>query len=182
MLGEGKLNFFSSSLTRKNYCIVCSTIEFSSNVKMKAVSGFHDYLATEKVPLKNVTYLQYLSNSASPEMVGAPEMINTNQKYAVMFSFFKGEYLTNLIAGGEVAIIGAKYGAIIGSFVPVPGGTIIGGLTGIVIGGVAGWIMQSKWKEFVLGSKEDYFASWYLVPYEPETFKQYGCTNIENIP
>lgn len=183
MLGEGKLNFFATGFVRKNYCLICSTIGFDEDAKNKKIDNFQDYLAKEKIPLTNLTYLQYISNSAAdnPEIAGIKESMNTNKEYAVVFSFFKGEMLTNILMGGTGGVIGAKAGAIIGSIVPGPG-TVVGATTGLVIGSAIGLLAQSQWKNFISGSEKDYFASLYLIEYNKADLKEMGCTDIESIP
>lgn len=170
MLGEGKLNFYALGLTRENYCIICSTIDFSGKAENKIIPDFQDYLQTEIIPTTNLTYMQYVSNNedADVNVLGEKQSIDTNQKYAVVFSFFKRGVLSNLV-------MGATTGAIVGSVVPG-----LGNFAGFIIGGAIGWITQTWWENFISGTTSDYFASIYLVPYEPEQFKP--CTKMDAIP
>ncbi|MFH0831935.1 MAG: glycine zipper domain-containing protein [archaeon] len=186
MLGEGKLNFFSAGLFKKNYCLICSTIKFDKDAKNLKINDFKEYLAVEKLPTSNITYLQYFSNLDSPEVVGTGEVIDTNEEYVVVFSFFKNELLSNWLAVGEGGWIGAKVGAVIGSIIPGPG-TTIGAGVGLIIGGAIGGALQDKWKKIIAdmfsgGKGSDYLASLYLVEYNPQDIREVGCTNIESIP
>lgn len=179
MLGEGKLNFFSSELTRKNYCIICSNIRFKGNAINREID-LYDYLKETDIPMSDEKYIEYLSDGSN-ELLGEVKPVDTNKEYAVVFSFFKGEMLSNLIAGTGGALVGAKAGAVIGSIVPGVG-TIVGGSVGLLVGGVLGNIGESKWKTFISGSDQDYFASMYLIEYDKDSIENIGCTSIESIP
>ena len=179
MLGEGKLNFFPSKLTRENYCIICSTIEFKSRARDKKID-IYTYLKERTIPSKDESFLEYLSNGNS-EIVGEAELLDTNKEYAIVFSFFKGEFLTNILMSSGTAIIGAKAGAIIGTIVPGPG-TVVGTGIGFIVGGVLGNLIQSSWKKFVSSREKDYFASLHLVEYDPQEIRDIGCTDLKSIP
>lgn len=186
MLGEGKLNFFAAGLVRKNYCLICSTIKFDKDAKNLKINDLKEYLVVEKLPAGNMSYLQYLSNSDNPAVMGSGEVIDTNEEYVVVFSFFKNELLSNWLATGTAGFMGAKAGAVVGSIVPGLG-TAIGAGVGLVVGGSLGWLLQSEYKEqianmFSGGQGSDYLASLYLMKYNPEDISEIGCTNIESIP
>jgi hypothetical protein len=53
---QGKKEIFDTE--DNNYCVVCSRLEFE---KKTEISGFTEYLNSRNAPLKDETYLEYLS-------------------------------------------------------------------------------------------------------------------------
>lgn len=74
MFGEGKINYVTNTMTKDNYCSICSQIVFDNSLTfIKDADGqlsfpdgniskdyFYNYLAREKVPDENLTYAQYI--------------------------------------------------------------------------------------------------------------------------
>ena len=76
MMGEGKIQIFTRKATIYSYkkkCAVCSRIAFSKeikeNFKNKEIKGMANYLASYKVPGKEISYLDFLSGGKFAEEV-----------------------------------------------------------------------------------------------------------------
>ncbi len=168
MLGEGKLDFFSSPssyditnplVVEKMNCLVCSTITFSEKVKEKNLQiDLASYLQKAKIP-SGVTYLSYFSegntnylNSDSNPTKGEDALkINTNQDLMLVYMQLKGPKVAEAmkanigtgVVGGVVAFagLGAAIGSIAGGVGAIPGaaaGALIGLFAGAFAGTVAG--------------------------------------------
>ncbi len=146
MMGQGKVDFFSPTSwwdikspfgTEKATCIVCSTIEFEKGAKNKQIN-IVKYLGEQKVPLNEITYLEYLSNNEGTKLPANLELkpIDTNKNYMVVFTGMKGTSYGDLgkISGSAILVSTATGGAI-GSVIPGVGtlvGMGIGFLSGLV--------------------------------------------------
>jgi len=202
MLGEGKMDIFSAGkgLKWERYCVICSVIEFDESVKRtySEITGLNQWLANNKVPGKEFTYWQYITNNPQVEVPlttsEVKEIYPTNEKYAIIFSFDKETIIQEILmgatgcaAGGYVgAKIGGGAGAAIGSIVPVAGTATIGGISllagatgGCIIGTFTTVSIQNIWEKLI-GQKSDYYASMYFASYRQEAIKE--CQNIESIP
>ena len=107
-----EIGFFGTSKTN---CIICSTIKFDKKVKENPQSiDLMNYLAQNKIPLKNITYLNYFTgndDTGLDQKIDA-EPSKTDQDMAIIFMSIKGDNLGNALK---------REGAMIG-------GLIIGGL------------------------------------------------------
>ncbi len=149
MMGEGKMDFFSESAwrdwgvpgagTAKSSCVICSTITFEENAQGHQVDLL-SYLEQTRVPSKNLTYLEYLSQEEKAELPTEikVEKLDTNQNYAIVFMSIKGADIV-----GEIKnYIG--FGGTTAFFVPR---LLAKGLTKIGVKGatklipVVGWII-----------------------------------------
>ncbi|MEM4641261.1 MAG: hypothetical protein QXW65_01965 [Candidatus Pacearchaeota archaeon] len=104
MLGEGKIQFWSESAWKefaipvvgkpKSICIICSRIVFDKKIKEKNLQlDMASYIEKTKIPLKNITYLEYFteeSNAKLPTDVEAGK-ITTDHDYAVLFMGIEGD-------------------------------------------------------------------------------------------
>jgi len=73
MFGEGKIDYVTNTMTKDNYCSICSQIVFDNSLtSIKDANGqlafpdgniskdyLYSYLAREKIPDENLTYAQY---------------------------------------------------------------------------------------------------------------------------
>lgn len=72
MFGEGKLDYIGSGFTKNNYCSICSQILFDDSLNSIegienegiengkiSKDGLYDYLATTKMPGKEIRYAEY---------------------------------------------------------------------------------------------------------------------------
>ncbi|MCX8193808.1 MAG: hypothetical protein N3G19_00360 [Candidatus Pacearchaeota archaeon] len=101
MLGEGKMDFFPESGwkdlgvpglgTSKANCIICSTIKFDDNAKGKRIDLLN-YLENTKIPMKNITYLEYFSEEPGAKLPVELkiEKLDTNKNYAIIFMGISG--------------------------------------------------------------------------------------------
>ncbi len=192
-LGEGKVDFVGPELTTiQNVCVICSVISFDESAKTsrKEISGLANYLSENKLPLRNTTYLQYLSNNPRAELVGVGRPLDSSKEYAVIYGVYTKEYLTNLIGataggvavGGGAVFLGSKAGAVIGSVVgPIgtAGGLIVGGVAGFAAGAYGGNEITNWLKGIV--SKDEAVYSLHLVEYSPQEISA-ACRRIDSIP
>lgn len=187
MLGEGKMNFFEKKLERDSYCIICSTIEFDENVqkKLPKIEGFKEYLLTQTIPSKNITYLQYFVGPeihfTEKNLVMEEIPLLTNKKYAIVYSIVKRDKLIEAF-GGSAAGFAASLG--IAGGLGALGITIgTGGAALIVIGTTAAayWAID-KVRDMITNNPNDYWFQFNYVPLEAQYLKDFGCQNIESIP
>ncbi len=136
--GEGKLELFDAQ--SEKFCVVCSVLNFKEK---RILTGFTDFLATEKIPTRDITYLEYFTGqeSANPQIAEqleiAKQEIDTGKEYAVVFTYAKTAYWSNFGKAGLGAIIGIVGGVALsftGIGAPV-GLALIGGSIGTAIGG-----------------------------------------------
>lgn len=204
MLGEGKKNFFGRLPTLGAYkgnCVICSIIDFDKNVKEKVpeIKDLNQYLMNTKIPQKNKTYWQYITNTEAPivfkdENEKGP--IKTNTKYAVVYALSDRSILNSILAGFTCGLIAAKGGAIaggaigsaVGTIIPV-GGTVAGGAAGGAIGAGVGFFIGAAGCGFANEKIADfsdknpgYYVSLDLLPLNAKALSDYGCQNIESIP
>ncbi len=110
------LDFFSESAwreiglfgTSKANCLICSTIKFDEKLKENPQSIYlMDYLADTKVPIKNITYMEYFTGGQGglEEKVNA-EPSKTDKDLAVVFMMIKGDDLGSALKR-EGAMVGA---------------------------------------------------------------------------
>lgn len=198
MLGEGKLNFFQRKPTFNDpsYCVICAIISFDENTQKKVprIEGMTNYLILTKIPQKNITYWDYITSGEAPlKDVADPVVLETNRKYAIIYSLTEKSTLAGYLGGGSMgAVIGTLAGAAVGTLVFPGGGTVagvaIGSKIGMVIGGIAGgrsgtFIGEQageKLQEVI--EKSDYLVTFWLIPLEAEAIKNFKCNNIESIP
>ncbi|MCL6500499.1 MAG: hypothetical protein K6T16_00495 [Candidatus Pacearchaeota archaeon] len=196
MLGEGKLNFFKrdpSLQYYKSHCVICTIITFDKNVqeRLPEIRGMDEFLATNKIPTKNITYWQYFTNTEAPVVARAEQergAIKTDKTYAIIYVLSERTTLLNSLSGATCALIGAKYGAVAGaaicSIVPIAGtaaGGLVGGGIGAVIGALGCYFAEEKWSNF-MDKNPGYYVGLMFIPSEAEAIKIYGCENIESIP
>jgi hypothetical protein len=188
MLGEGKINFFARKLTRSSYCVICSTIDFSDNVKERypKIENFDSYLINNKIPLHNETYMQYFTGKeihAGDQNLAQQGSVNidTSKSYAVIYSLVKRDKLLEVVGGiaGELGVglgVSAAAGAI--------GITI--GTGGIVlvaaIGLVAGAVVVDKLRDLITNNPDEYWVQFNLLPFDAKYINDFGCDDMESIP
>lgn len=213
MLGEGKLDFLTGGpFGEKGMCMICSIITFDKAVQKKtpkiSASEFYNYLNTATIPEKQMSYLQYFTESEVPPFAPAslPEMptleqtlnttspINTTEQQAVLFIMGKKGWWERPALGFTAAVAGAKIGIIAG-----PYGAIGGAIGGFFLGFlgaewfddatlVAGYEMrthkkldEAQKKKLIDEAKNGFFTTLLLVPYDAKTIRQY-CTSLSSIP
>ena len=189
MLGEGKMNFFESELTKQSYCVLCSTIKFSESTqeKISKINGFDEYLISTNIPNKNTTYLQYFSGD--PEIAFTEEnlitedgaFIDTSTDYVIVYSVVKRDKLIESFtapAGGLLVGVGAIGGL---AAVGITVGT--GGAALIAIGGMAiTYVLVDRIRDLITENPDEYWIQFNLIPLEASYLRDFGCQNIESIP
>jgi hypothetical protein len=199
MLGQGEMEFFTDEswwslknllATEKANCVICSEIKFKDNVKKKNIElDIADYLETTKIPMKDVTYLEYFlgeSDKKFPVDVQTPKM-STNKDYAVVFLAMKGpKTISTLKEAGATGIvsgmlIGAGVGALAGGVGAIPG-ALIGAFAGLISGGLMGGASATL-NTIASVSRCDTTSgcnNLILVPFDAEGLKT--CQNIKSVP
>lgn len=103
MLGEGKVQFWDESNMKSfgfgmatSTCSICSIIKFDNKIKSKNYSlDMVSYMANNKIPGKNITYLEYFSNQRGVKLEAGANVptLDTNEDYAILFSGIRGDDL-----------------------------------------------------------------------------------------
>jgi len=185
--------------------VICSIIGFSDNLKKKypelSTLKFYNYMNTEKVPEKTITYSQYLSNINNPTVIPLSvasqdvlddKKIPTSQPYTIVFVEYERTLLgvrSSAVAGTAAGtILGAgAAGAIYGSIVPVAGnivGAAVGATVGAVIAVGSGIIAakaDDKLVDYYTKNPERYYSSTYLKPYNAAELTSLHITNFQSI-
>lgn len=125
MLGGGKIPFLGKDLADLTWinpdepaCLICATIEFSANVqnKIKKIEEFDAYLEETKIPRKEITYAEYLTDKQGAKIdlldPAIAPVIETDKKQSVVFMAMKGVTLFEFLGPGTIhwpAMIGTQY-------------------------------------------------------------------------
>jgi hypothetical protein len=213
MLGEGKMNFLKDdayirlmpkdSYAEKVACLLCSTITFDEKVKDKNLQlDVLSYMETTKIPIKNMTYLDFLTNSENSELDTSQatttdrKNVNTGQDYAVIYLSAKGgklgnEIVRNMVPAAVWSLIGTAGTAIVGIILSATG---VGTIPGIALVGVAvaSFVTLTATGTAMSFTEKVNIANAYcdkemngcnlvmLVPQNEESFAT--CTRFSNIP
>jgi len=182
MMGEGKIQVFEREVaSSKKACVICSRIDFDDSVKVDKIEGLSNYLKEKKVPNKNSTYFQFLTNfkgedySLSPKEI---DVLDMNEK-AIIFSEQDGSKFSTFVnalgLGASSAVIGGFAGAKIG-FIGGPHGAAIGFIAGAATGA---FIIDEGIRD--IANVNDYFSSIYIVDYDVDDIEKLECDSIESI-
>jgi hypothetical protein len=175
MLGEGEKNFIEQKKGTEKNCILCSLIKFDDNVKekVKSIDNLQEYLATNTIPGKSVTYTQFLFGP-NAQYDPKPLNLDSSKDYAVTFYLTKtgfwrenfGWFISTF--GGTVAAIAAPFtgGASVAVYIVVAAGT-----------GVAGYSTFQMIKTTPVAD-----TGLLLMPYDAEAINKLKCTSIQSIP
>lgn len=202
MLGKGKLDFFDESYWKKAHlgttqsaCIICSRIKFDKNIQNKYSSiDITDYMQKTKIPLSDLTYMQYFSDEQGVEGGTGIRLVplDTSKEYAIIYMGIKGESVEKLLKS-DAGLIGGT-----GLLAWGIGGPGLVGALGKGILSVAGkpvllatLIFQEAFTiqgeiaaAMHCGGEEDPTLGCnlaVLTEYNPSDISKY-CDNIENIP
>ncbi|MEM2933029.1 MAG: hypothetical protein QW622_02370 [Candidatus Pacearchaeota archaeon] len=183
MLGEGKIDF-TGTLLREGpvrRCIICSKITFDDSVKKKLAGKeieIYDYLLTTIIPVKNITYAQYLLGTESPgiQIKSEAPKINPSLDYVVIYQEIKGVGKDETV-GQSIADVftGMTTGAVAGGVI----GAIGGALIGASVAGLA--TLYDFIASMIKGCIEERCPGIFLVPYTSEGIEK-TCERIESIP
>ncbi|MFW5846807.1 MAG: hypothetical protein ACOCUU_01485 [Nanoarchaeota archaeon] len=217
MMGEGRLQIFKrDNLKGEKRGVICSNIMLEpENTKIKSLSNFHDmgkYLLAHSPPQdEKVSYWEYLIHAhvgeglltrlENPEASNKESsVIDLTEVQSVVFLEFDPSKLSDILSalglGSAGAWGGAKLGATIGVFIPVPGASVVLGGIGFIGGGAAGLIGGGEAGE-ELGTginnyfnKDDYTkhtdkvrhaSSIFIAEYSAESFNELGIDSLESI-
>ncbi|MCX6709846.1 MAG: hypothetical protein NTV63_02720 [Candidatus Woesearchaeota archaeon] len=176
--GQGKLELFDTR--NEKFCVICSSIKFSG--AQKEIYGLGSFLATEKTPLGNETYLEFLGTGIEDyeilknqaQSLDSEFKIDTSKQYGIMFVYAKKSRMSTIAKIGIGAGIAATAGiglGLIASGAGLPVGIVIiakaaaiASVTGSIIGSQAG-ADDSLWHPAVM------FV-------ETEKISEIGCTDI----
>jgi hypothetical protein len=121
MFGEGKINYVTNTMTKDNYCSICTQILFDDSLtSIKSESGeavfsdgniskdaLYEYLSTKLVPDEEVTYAQYFLGTNDIEGL-KKEFAEQTKNGDVSFGKIKigGQYFVVMGITSEVNTIG----------------------------------------------------------------------------
>ncbi|MEM4282204.1 MAG: hypothetical protein QXU88_00930 [Candidatus Woesearchaeota archaeon] len=196
--GEGRLELFSGEGV---FCSVCHLITFKH--KEKAISGLLDYLATNKKPLTDKSYLDYLTSyhTSGSEVLKAyaaeklpPDILDPSRgnTYATIFYYVKGkDHVKDVIERAQAAAPGiglealgiglikagsATAGLISATGIGAPLGVVVAKVSTIV-GGVliVGGAGYALLAGWFGGVPVEFLSQVRLEPYNEQTLKNLGC-------
>lgn len=188
--GQGKLQLFAGSGT---FCVVCSHIVFEGAARGTRVNGFSEYLLTETIPGRQVTYMDHLLGFETPRasefygnpgvfnaaQAGGTQEIDTRKDYGVLFLYGRGQSAIDNLktalggSGGAAAAAGVAGGAVGGAFaVLVLGSNPVGWVTGGLI--LVGFGAASIYT-FFAGEEPEWMALTHLTEFTPENLERLEC-------
>jgi len=205
-LGEGKKKFWTDSLWKqlgipklgriKSSCVICSVIKFDERIKNKALTlDMVSYLQQAKVPDKNMTYLEYFTeteNAKLPAGLEVEEKLTTKDDYVIIFMGIDGGEWYETLKTDLKALLGITAGTF---FIAGPRatGTLFRGLVKNIK--TVGWIMlavtvaqfitHEYYRRTIVAGRCDGekrgCMQIILMPYDAKNITKY-CDNIESIP
>jgi hypothetical protein len=160
--GQGKLELFDTK--NENFCAVCSVIGFSG-VKGD-IDGFSEFLANEKIPTRDETYLEFLIGESQDNLkeqtayADSEFKINTEAEYAVMFTYSKKSRMSTIAKSAIGIVTGAVLAAggvfLIATGVGIPAGIVVIANAAVIGGTIGGFTgsqsgsKQSEWQAAVM--------------------------------
>ncbi len=201
MFGEGRINYVSSiGLTRNNYCSICSQIELDSSLSdIKGIEGsvskdkLYQYLADNKMPNREITYLEYLLNTKNIDSIKQESFKKTGvNKFGDLQlgdQFFVVMGITSEIGSTYEWVGGAIAGlAVVSLFIPgvniITSVLILGTGAAVSLGGetAAGTFDPNKGNIGALIVKgkgvKNKFMSPTIIEINPEKFKALNCEEV----
>ena len=181
MMGQGKVQLYSSEWSTKKICTICTRIAFDKKIQdeMDKVSGLmRKVLVRDKIPNSEQTYWNFLTNSNSNKVYGsAEEDFVYTKPLAIIFAEVDASAWGNWVTRGAGTVVGAAAaGFAIGSIVPGPG-HVIGAGVGGVIGLLGTGEVSKEVNGFFVGS--DIASTWQIVEYDITSLKGFGCSSFE---
>src|SRR3989344_2265503 len=168
MMGEGKIQVFKrEGLPPKDLCVICSRINFDKNVDVSEVSGLSEYLIKKRVPNKDMSYFQFLTNSKTLDYSFSSseiDKLDTKEKAIIFTEFYETKY-TQMLLMIPVGVLSLKL-----TFVAGP---LIGGVFFLAGGKIVENVAKS-----VTGDP-DYFSSIYIADYDANNITKLGCDVIK---
>ena len=186
--GQGRIKFLDPKT--KDYCMICSRVEFEGEARGREIPGFLEFLATKKIAdekglqYSNLTYMEFLTPYQTKEGLLdklkniEQDKINTNNDYATMFILYKNKNDGKLELGSKTFGIGCLAGTIGAGIVFIaapPAGIPLGAVVAstCTVSGAAGV------GAYFFGS--DRSAEWgartVLVPYQD--ISKLGCDSLQ---
>jgi hypothetical protein len=163
MFGEGKIDYVTDTMTKNNYCSICSQILFDDSLKKIEGVGneisqdeLYDYLSKTKMPDEDYTYAYYLLGTNNVRMIKS-ELSNQAGKDVTFGTITVGkQYFVVMGITSEVNTLGwVIRGAAVGGALVVGAATFgIGtaGFVAIAVGegvGVGGGIGGAKLSDII---------------------------------
>lgn len=193
MMGEGKIQIFTREWSSTKRCSICSRISFDKSLKeeIKEIDKLGDYLISNNIPNKDISYWKFLYPGLGFEGYQLDDKYSTEQKAIIFIELDKTkapDWICSIIGSLDIGGIGAKTGAVLGSFIP-GGGTVVGGVVGFVggavIGGIGGKYLGKTIEKNLITEKfgEYEFVTGHLfMDYDITKIKNLECDSLENIP
>ncbi len=200
MFGEGKVNYVGDELFENNYCSICSQLRFDNSIKDKLFPNgiidkddfYRKYLATEKMPGRDITYAQYLygSNDVNKLLSGADEKsnqqvsgsfgsidLNSNTDYIVIMG------ITNEISTIKWVALGIATGVGLAVVTIATGGLgLVAGAILVAGAGTAGGIGTYTFlAATVKGQSGNNYISPTIIPFPSNEFDSLSCEEIKTL-
>ncbi len=191
MFGEGKLNYVGDDLRPALYCSICSQLAFDDSVNEIFPDGMdkkelYDYMAIQKMPDKDYSYLEYLVGTQEVSQLGGGP--NQGSNFGPM-DFDKRYYIMMGIASNfDFVQAGAILGEIVGvvtfksagaglskGFATLKGVLHVNILAGL--GALGGYYVGNT----VEGNSGNNYLSPTLVEANSETFDGLGCKDVSTL-
>jgi len=210
MFGEGNLNYVGDDWKHNNYCSICSQIAFDDSVKK--IESFslgeldkdelYDYLSSEKIEGKDITYAEYLFGFNDLDVLkqealeqqgvgGTFGKADLDKYHYVVMGIVSDIGWTNWIGSGAAggAVVG---GAIIGAIALsnpvnwVAGALIVGGAIagggGVGAGGkILSDAINPEISAITVQGAENKFMAPTFIEVNSDKFKALDCEKIETL-
>ncbi len=195
MFGEGRINYVGTGgLTRNNYCSICSQIlldpslskikEFETQISKDKL---YDYLAANKMPNKEITYLEYFFGNDNLAQIKQKSSDETGAgnfgSISIGKQFFVVMGITSEI-GGTYKWIGGAVGTLAVVSLFIPGVNLVTSVLALGIGAaisVGGETVAEKIEPKILALTvkgkgiENQFMSPTIIEINSEEFKALNC-------
>ena len=152
MFGEGKVDYIGKDFfLRDNYCSVCSQIAFDDSLnKIQGLNNelskdeLYDYLATTKMPDKEINYAEYLFGTNDINRLKSEALKGEDESQITASTFGKINLekqqflmmgITSEVTGRGWKIAVGGVAAVVGLFIPGAGWTWAGAIVGALIVG-----------------------------------------------
>ncbi|MFH1209164.1 MAG: hypothetical protein V1663_00020 [archaeon] len=144
MYGRGKIDFFSDwdSFQGDTHCRICTKINVDQDINGKInIDRFEEYLSKHNAPGHEESYAEFFLGSKNTKVDFGSGDINLDYSIPLYIVFTVSKSRGSIgPSGGELAVAGGacwnagQIGLFIGSFFPIPGASIIGGVGGCALG------------------------------------------------
>ncbi|MEK6898031.1 MAG: hypothetical protein AABX28_01590 [Nanoarchaeota archaeon] len=197
MFGEGEIDYIGTDASKHNYCSICNQLLFDDSLKtLQGVEsgevskdGLYAYLAENKIPDKEITYLQYLTGKNNlievkneiKKQTGAESFgtINVGEQFFVVMGITSRINYYGWVGGG--AGVGGLAVRILVMSNPVGliGGAIVFGIAGAAGAGI-GELREPKIGALNVNGKgiDNKFMLPTIIKANSDEFKALNCEEV----